>query len=464
MMTKTHWGSKIGFILATAGSAIGLGNIWRFPYLAGQNGGGAFLLLYVLSMVGIGYFLLLAALTFGRVAGTNIIDGFEAAAVKNKKKASKIWGMLGGSLAAVNVVLVASIYTIVSGWTMMYLVEGGAHVLGVAQRPLDGALFARLTGSFGMQLFWTAAVLGVAGWIVARGVKKGIETVSLYLMPLLFVLLIFMVLWIYMLPGSEKGIAFFLLPDKAALGFLSDGFHFKVFADMLLKAMGQAIYSLSLGLGVIFVYGSYLKENINVRSSAAWVVLLSIIVSVLGGLIVLPAVFAFKLEPTVGPSLSFISLPLVFSQMAGGTALMFIFFVLLFVAALTSLISIHEALVNLLIDKMKVSRLRAVLIMVVLNLCGSGVILASFTNMWPLKIKGQDLFGAVDTFTGSYSMALMVLVCTLFAGFVISTVLVRDMNKGGVPMSKPFKRYLRFTLRFTAPLILIILFLNGIFS
>lgn len=463
-MVKTQWGSKIGFILATAGSAIGLGNIWRFPYLAGQNGGGAFLLLYVLSMIGIGYFLLLAALTFGRVAGTNIIDGFQAVAVKNKKKVSKIWGAFGGSLAAVNVVLVASIYTIVSGWTLMYVIEGASHVMGVAHRPLDGALFERLTDSFRIQLFWTAAVLAIAGWIVARGVKKGIETVSLYLMPLLFVLLIFMAIWIYMLPGSEKGIAFFLMPDLGVLGFAADGFHFKTFADLLLKAMGQAIYSLSLGLGVIFVYGSYLKENINIRSSAAWVVALSIVVSVLGGLIVLPAVFAFGLEPTVGPSLSFVSLPLVFSQMAGGTILMFIFFVLLFVAALTSLISIHEALVNLLIDKMNVSRIRAVLVMIVLNLCGSGIILASFTKLWPIQIKGQDLFGAIDTFTGSYSMALLVLVCTLFTGFVVSTVIVRDMNRGAHPMGKPFKRYLRFTLRFTAPIILIVLFLSGIFG
>ncbi len=243
-MTKTHWGSKIGFILATAGSAIGLGNIWRFPYLTGQNGGGAFLLLYVLSMVGIGYFLLLAALTFGRVAGTNIIDGFEAAAVKNKKKVSKIWGMLGGSLAAINVVLVASIYTIVSGWTLMYMIEGGAHVIGVAHRALDGALFERLTDSFRMQLFWTAAVLVIAGWIVA---------------------------------------------------------------------------------------------------------------------------------------------------------------------ALISLISIHEALINLLTDKMNMSRLRAVLIMIALNLCGSGIILASFTKLWSVQIHGQDLFSAIDTFTGSYSMALLVL-------------------------------------------------------
>lgn len=463
-MTKTHWGSKIGFILATAGSAIGLGNIWRFPYLTGQNGGGAFLLLYVLSMVGIGYFLLLAALTFGRVAGTNIIDGFEAAAVKNKKKVSKIWGMLGGSLAAINVVLVASIYTIVSGWTLMYVIEGGAHVIGVAHRALDGALFERLTDSFRMQLFWTAAVLVIAGWIVARGVKKGIESVSLYLMPLLFVLLIFMAIWIYMLPGSERGIAFFLTPDLAALGFTADGFCFKTFADLLLKAMGQAIFSLSLGLGVIFVYGSYLKENINIRSSAAWVVALSIIVSGLGGLIVLPAVFAFGLEPAIGPALSFVSLPLVFSQMAGGTVLMFIFFVLLFVAALTSLISIHEALINLLTDKMNMSRLRAVLIMIALNLCGSGIILASFTKLWPVQIHGQDLFSAIDTFTGSYSMALLVLFCTLFTGFVISTIIVRDMNRGAQPMSKPFKRYLRFTLRFTAPIILIVLFLSGIFG
>ena len=461
---RTHWGSKLGFIMATAGSAIGLGNIWRFPYLAGQYGGGIFLLMYLLCVAGLGYFMLVSKLAFGRAAQTNLVDGFQVVAAQNGKSASVLWRIFGGWLGFVNTLLVSSVYVVVIGWTAAYVAEGFALWTGLSDRAVDASLFSELTGSFGAQLFWGCLCIAVAVIILIKGVKKGIERASLYLMPVLFILLLFMVIWMMFLPGSGKGLVFFLKPDWSRAGFLPDGFHFSVLADLLLAALGQAIYSLSMGLGVIFTYGSYLTQDSNLKSSAKWIAGLDTMVAFLAGLIILPAVFAFGLEPGQGPALSFVSLPLIFSKMLGGTFLMLLFFILLFLAALTSLISIYEAAVSLMIDKFSISRTKATLVMAVLNMIGSGLLLASFTRQIPITVGGQDLFSFLDRLTGSYTMSLMVFVCCLFMGWKVSTVIIRNIGQGsGVRQSRFFKRYLRFTLRITAPLVLLILFLSGLF-
>lgn len=461
---RTHWGSKLGFIMATAGSAIGLGNIWRFPYLAGQYGGGVFLLAYLLCVVGLGYFMLVSKLAFGRTAQTNLIDGFQVVAEQNGKKASFVWSLFGGWLGFINTLLVSSVYVVVIGWTAAYVAEGFALWSGVSQRVVDASLFSDLTGSFGVQLFWGFLCIAISVFILVKGVKKGIERASLYLMPVLFMLLLFMVVWMMFLPESGKGLIFFLKPDWSRAGFLPNGFHFSIFADLMLAALGQAIYSLSMGLGVIFTYGSYLTQDSNLKSSAKWIAGLDTLVAFLAGLIILPAVFAFGLEPGQGPSLSFVSLPLIFSKMLGGTFLMLLFFILLFLAALTSLISIYEAAVSLMIDKFSISRIKASFVMAGLNLVGTSLLLASFTKQMPISIGGQDLFSFLDKLTGSYTMSLMVFVCCLFMGWKVSTVIIRNIGQGsGSKQSKFFKRYLRFTLRVTAPLVLLILLLSGLF-
>lgn len=462
-MKRIHWGSQLGFVLATAGSAIGLGNVWRFPYLAGQNGGGTFLLLYLICVFGLGYFLLLAKLAFGRTAQTNIVDGFQAVALKNNKKVSPIWGIMGGWLAFVNAVLVSSVYVVVIGWTLCYLVESGARLIGFSGMPMTAETFDLLTTSFSQQLLWGALCIAVTSFVLIRGVKKGIEKISLFLMPVLFCLLVFMAGWMMLMPGASKGIAFFLTPDFTAMGFTPEGFHFKTFGDLLLKVMGQAIYSLSLGLGVIFVYGSYLPNSTDLFKSTKWIVILDTLVAFMAGLIVLPAVFAFNLSPETGPALSFITLPLIFTQMAGGSFFMFLFFILLFIAALTSLISIYEPIVSLLMDKLRLTRFFATLVTAVLNFSGTAVLLLSFTKTVSITVMGKDLFTAVDALTGSFTMGIMVFFCTLFMGWIVSTTVIRNIQAGHKELvSKFFKRYLRLTLRFTAPFILFVLFLNAL--
>lgn len=461
---RTHWGSKLGFIFATAGSAVGLGNIWRFPYLAGQYGGGAFLLLYLISVVGLCYFLLLSKLAFGRLAQTNLIDGFKVVAEQNGKKASSVWGTLGGWLAFLNAFFVSSVYIVVIGWTASYVFEGALLLLGLSDNVIDAQLFNRLTGSFGSQLFWGSFCIITTAFILIGGVKKGIEKSALLLMPILFILLLFLVVWMLFLPGSGKGILFFLIPDWSRAGFTPNGFDFSTFSDVMLASLGQALYSLSLGMGVIFTYGSYLPKQSDLKGSAIWIAGLDTLVALLAGFIVLPAVFAFGLEPNQGPGLSFVSLPLIFSQMLGGTFLMFLFFVLLFLAALTSLISIYEAAVSMMIDKFGISRVRATIVVALVNLLGMIILLSSFTKTLPLKILDKDLFSIVDMLTTSYTMPLVTLICCAFMGWKASTVIIRNIGQGSsLPTSRFFKRYLRFTLRITAPVILITLFILGLF-
>lgn len=463
-MQRVQWGSKIGFILATAGSAIGLGNVWRFPYLAGQNGGGSFLLLYLISVFGLGYFVLLAKLAFGRLAATNLIDGFRAASLKGGKNFSQNFGRFAGFLTMFNTLLVASIYLVVIGWTAFYLWDSLLYLIHFKTATPDKQVFESLTTSLDKQFFFGVICAILTAVILMKGVKKGIEKMSLYLMPLLFVILIFMLIRVLFIPNALSGVKFFLTPDLKALGFLETGFCLKTFADLFLKALGQAFYSLSMGLGVVFVYGSYLSEKENLVKSTRLIVLLDTMVAFVAGLIVLPAVFAFNLEPNAGPTLTFITLPLVFEQITGGAFFMFLFFLLLFIAALTSLISIYEPPVNLLIEKTHLSRLSAVVLVAVLNIIGTSLVLLSFTKVFDWRIADMDLFNFFDMLTGTFTMTFMVLFISVFMGWGISTILVKNLQLGTPKLSKFFRRYLRFTLRFTAPLVLIILLINGALS
>lgn len=464
-MQRAQWSSRLGFILATAGSAIGLGNVWRFPYLAGQNGGGTFLLLYLICVFGLGYFLLLAKLAFGRLAHTNIIDGFQIAAQKNGKTIGSSWGKFAGFLTITNTFLVSSIYVIVIGWTLFYFYNAGTHLFGFTTAMPDTNVFNLLTMSFSRQLFWGCSCIIITCFVLIRGVKKGIEKISLYLMPVLFVLLLFMAFRMLIIPNAVKGLSFYLIPNWSMIGFTEQGFDLKLFSDVLLKAMGQAIYSLSLGLGTVFIYGSYLSNKENLVKSTKWIVILDTFVAFVSGLIILPAVFAFNLTPETGPTLTFITLPTVFSQISFGLFFMFLFFALLFIAALTSLISIYEPTVNLISEKLKLNRQKTVWLVGGINLLGTAGILLSFTNKIPLKINGKDLFSATDELTGSYTMAIMVCFCTLFMGYIISDALVKNLQEGLTEKLSPiFTKHLKLTLQFIAPLVLLFLFINALIS
>ncbi len=447
---RATWGSKIGFILATAGSAIGLGNIWRFPYLAAQNGGGAFLLMYLLCVIFLGYFLLTAKLAFGHIAKTNFMDGFKVV----KPDVSSLWGKIGGSLTLFNIFAVSSIYVIIIGWTLSYCVAAVNNLVGAAKIKIDENLFTSLTSSYGEQLFWILLCMTIAGLILMKGVKSGIEKVSLYLMPILFFLLLFMAGWMLFSPGTKNGFIYLFTPRWEELGFLKHQFNWHQFSHLTLLALGQAIYSLSLGLGTCFIYGSYLKEGSGIKKSAFWIVLLDTCVAILASMIVIPAVFAFDLQSNQGPALSFITLPFVFDKMIGGSFFMVAFFMLLFLGALTSLISIYEPAINLVMEKLHLTRTKSTLTVLGFNLILVLIVLASFTHLLDF---GKNLFDLVDYTTGTYTMGAMILVYCIFMGWRISPRLLRNLHNNKFI----FKAYFRFVLKWLTPAVLVILFFSA---
>ena len=450
---RAQWSSKIGFVLATAGSAIGLGNIWRFPYLASQNGGGAFLFVYLMCVIFLGYFLLTAKVAFGHLARTNFMDGFQKV---SGGKVSPWWGRIGGGLTLFNIFFVSSVYVIVIGWTLSYVVAAGQNLIGPTI-TIDENLFKNLTSSYGNQLFWILSCMGVAGVILVKGVKKGIEKASLYIMPFLFGLLVLMVGWTIFIPESGKGFLYLFTPHWDQLGFSAQGFHWQRLAHITLLAFGQAIYSLSLGLGVCFIYGSYLKAGSDIKKSALWVVLLDTLVAMLASMIVIPAVFAFDLGSHQGPTLTFVTLPFVFDKMVGGKLFMLAFFSLLFLGALTSLISIYEPAINLLMEKSKLSRPKATLSVLGINLGLALVVLASFTKKIQVQIGGKDLFDLFDYITGTYTLGVMILVYCLFMGWKMGNKLSRSLH-GNSPF---FEGYFMFALKWLVPFVLMTLFLTA---
>jgi len=450
---RAHWGSKLGFIFATAGSAIGLGNIWRFPYLIAENNGGAFLLMYILCVGLLGYFLLTSKLTFGRIAQTNFIDGFQKVA---PQKVSSLWRKTGGGLTILNIFLVSGIYTIVIGWTLSYVWIASKNLF-VHRIEINQGLFQNLTSSYGNQLLWAVLCILISTFILIKGVKGGIEKAALYLMPILFGLLVTMFFWSFSLPNAEKGFSYLFQIDWNKLGFGSNGFHIHELAHITLLALGQAIYSLSLGLGVCFIYGSYLKPDVDIKRAALWIVGLDTCVALLASCIVIPAVFSFDLDTNQGPGLSFVTLPFVFDQVKAGAFLMFLFFVLLFVAALTSLISIYEPVINLIIEKLHFKRIKATFYVAGINIIISMIILASFTKKIHLQMMGKNLFDWVDYVTGAYTLGLMILIYCLFMGWKIAPQIIENLQIKNKFLSK----YFVFVLRYFAPLIIVLLFFTA---
>jgi len=262
-----------------------------------------------------------------------------------------------------------------------------------------------------------------------------------------------MVGWMCFIPGSGKGFLYLLTPHWEQLGFSAQGFQWHQFAHLTLLALGQAIYSLSLGLGVCFIYGSYLKAGTNIKKSALWVVVLDTLVAILASMIVLPASFAFDLGSNQGPTLTFITLPFVFDHMVGGKVFMLAFFVLLFLGALTSLISIYEPAINLVMEKLGFLRLKATLFTLSINLGLALIVLASFTQ----KIQIRNLFDLFDYITGTYTMGLMILVYCIFMGWKICPRLLQNLHNNG----HFFRKYFSFTLKWLAPFVLVILFLTA---
>lgn len=443
---RAKFGSKMGVILATAGSAIGLGNVWRFPYMAGENGGAAFIVFYILCVVILGLPCMVSEFIIGRHAQANTARAY------NKISSSKIWTAVG-CLSVLTGFLITSYYAVVSGWCLQYIY---ASLMG----HLDGdpeyfkQYFANFSSNPIKPIVWTVVILGITHLVIQHGVRDGIEKASKMLMPTLFILLLVLVVSSCLLPNAIAGIEFLFKPDFS-----------KVTPDVLLSALGQAFYSMSIGMGCLCTYASYFSRHTNLLKSAVQIGVIDTFVAILAGLMIFPAAFSVGVSPDSGPSLIFITLPNVFQQaFAGmpvvGYVISLAFYALLSLAALTSLISLHEVSTAFFHEELRIGRKKAALIVTL-----SCSVLGAFCSLSlggyeVMSFLGKTLFDIFDFVTGQVFLPICGFLTCLMVGWYLPHKLVRDeFTNWGTLRGSLFHVYI-FAIKYLCPACILIIFLH----
>ena len=437
---REQWGSKIGFIMAAAGSAVGLGNIWKFPYITGQNGGAAFVVMYVALVFVIGYAVMMAEIVIGRKAELNAVGSFA-------KLKGGPWVLVGWMGIAAGFIIL-SFYGVIGGWTIKYILASFTGLMEAGKAGTAGDLFGGFITNAPRVIAYQLVFMLITIWIVYKGIGEGIEKYCKVLMPGLFILLLILIVRSVTLPGAGKGLAFYLQPDFSKLN-----------GGVFLAALGQAFFSLSLGMGCMVTYGSYLPKDTSIPGAAAQVCFLDTAVAFLAGLVIFPAVFAFGLEPGAGPGLTFITLPNVFAQMPGGAVWSALFFLLLLVAAITSSISLLEVVCAYFIDEMNWSRAKAAWVMgLVIFALG---VPSAISLGGGLKIAGKDFLDAADFLASNILLPLGGLFIALFVGWVWTDAAKKEItNEGTIPfgLMGPWL----WICRVVAPVAIAWIFLKGL--
>jgi NSS family neurotransmitter:Na+ symporter len=452
---RAQWGSKFGFIMAAAGSAVGLGNIWRFPYLTGQNGGAAFVLVYLCCVVFVSVPMLMNEIAFGRLTAKGPVGAVQS------MNGNKIWQFLVGVLPLVVTFVVLSYYSTIAGWTVGYIFTSLFSIQMPFSEFIANPAYVVPLGAF---------VILATAFIVLGGVSGGIEKASKILMPMLFVLLIIVIFRSLTLSGAGKGVEYYLVPDFS-----------KINGHVILAALTQSFFSLGVGWGMMITYGSYLPKSQNIVISSLWVGVMDTSVALLAGLMVFPAVFAFGQSPTEGPTLVFTVLANIFPQMPLGNIAGAFFFLLLFFAAITSTISMLEAPSAYLMDQKKWNRKKAAWTVAIIAFLFGIPSALSTGAVDSFSTPVVNFFGAMKTgvmdildyLFGSLFMMLVVLSTCVFTGWFMKTELLADEIEKGMPSFKtgsilgiaPYKIWL-FMVRFVCPVIIGLVILNmiGVFG
>ena len=445
-LSHNNFKSRIGIILATAGSAVGLGNIWRFPYMTGENGGAAFILLYILFILLLGIPGMICEFIVGRHAGTNAVRAY------GRLSGKKGWRVVG-YMGILSSILIFGFYSVVAGWCLYYLLSSVLNRLaGDSQFILD--YFSTFSSDLITPILCGLLFIVLTHLVVAKGVRGGIERVSKLLMPLLFILLLVIVVSSCMLPGAERGIEFLFKPDFS-----------KVTHETLLDALGQAFFSLSLGTACLCTYASYFSRGINLAKSAAQIALIDTLIAILAGLMIFPAAFSVGIDADSGPSLIFITLPNVFNQAFvhipwAGYLISILFYALLALAALTSTISMHEIGTSFFQEEMRLPRKKAVWIV-----SGASGVICILSSMSMGAVEGMTLFGMpllsfFDFATAKLMMPIGALLTTFYVGWYAPLTTVRNefTNKGTVS-EKLFPLFL-FTVRYICPIFILLIFMH----
>lgn len=438
---RGQWASSIGFVMAAAGAAVGLGNVWKFPYLTAKFGGGTFLFAYILMLLFLGIPVLITEMVLGRRGKLDPVGTYS-----KLSGGSSFWKFVGYVAIAVNFI-VLSFYGVVGGWITNYMFQ---YITGGIKGDIVGYFGSFVSNPYA-PLLWYAIFMGLTIYIVARGVSDGIEKASNILMPILFVLFIILSIRAVTLPGASKGLKYYLLPDFSELS-----------GTTFLMAMGQVFFSLNIGAGCTMTYASYLSENENIPKLANIVPVMDFLAAFLAGMIVIPSVFAFNLDPAAGPPLLFITMPFVFEKMPLGVLFGLLFFVLMLFAALTSAISMLEVNTALLVDNYKIDRKKAALIAgTLIFMLGvpsslSQGILANF------KIFGLDFLSAMDFLASYILMPFGAFMMTLFVVRVLGLdeAIKEATNDGTVPFG--LEKIWSFLVKYVVPVIIFLVFLSSV--
>lgn len=459
---KSGFTSQIGFVLTAAGSAVGVGNIWRFPYLAARDGGGLFLLVYFILVLTFGFTLLTTDIAIGRKTGKHAWEAFGSI---NKK-----WGFLG-KLTFLVPVIIMTYYSVIGGWIVKYMVAylSGQHKLAAQDGYFTSFITSKVSPIVFMFIF-----LAITAFIVYAGVEKGIEKFSKYVMPGLFIMIIGIAIYSLTLTHTDaagitrtglEGLKVYLVPNF-------EGLTFSKFLGILLDAMSQLFFSLSVSMGIMITYGSYVKKDVNLNKSIAQIEFFDTGVAFLAGMMIIPAIYVFMGTDGMasGPSLMFVSLPKVFDSMGGaGVVIGIIFFVMILFAALTSCVSIMETLVGTAMNKFKTSRKKTSIVIGIISLVAAVVICLGY-NVFYFELKlpngstGQ-LLDVMDYISNSFLMPLIAFLTAIFVGWVIKPKWIQEEMEIGAKKFSRAKLY-SFMVKFVVPVIMAVLFFQstGIFS
>ena len=433
---RSSFSGKLGFVLAAAGSAVGLGNIWRFPYLAAKYGGGIFLLVYILLAISFGFALLCAEIAIGRKTGKSAITAFSSI---NKKYSFIGW------LASIVPMIILPYYSVIGGWVTKYI---AVYCTGQASAAAKDKFFGNFITDPTEPIIWFLVFIGLTALIVVCGVEKGIEKVSKFMIPLLIALTLFIAIYTLFMPGATKGLIYYIKPDFSKFSFVT-----------VLAAMGQLFYSMSIAMGIMITYGSYMKKDINIESSVRQIEIFDTGIAFLAGLMIVPGVFAFsggnEKALNKGAGLMFETLPKVFDHMTGGTIIGALFFILVFFAAITSSISLMETVVSLISDKTKLTRKKASLIVFIGTIVIGVLVSLGHSVLSFVKVAGLDILGILDFSSNSVIMPIVALLTCIFIGYIVKPKFITDE----IELNGKFKSKTLFTvvIKYIAPVCILLI-------
>ena len=433
MKQRENWTSNLGFVLAAAGSAIGLGNIWRFPFMVGTNGGAAFFLVYAVAILIIGFPVLVAEMSIGRSTQRNPVGAFKELAPDNTP-----WFIVGG-MGVLAGFLILSYYSVVAGWSMSYIFKA---LSGFEAGTDFAAMFSQHTTGIAIPIFWHAAFMAITISIIRLGVVDGIQKATKILMPVLLGILVILIVRSVTLEGAMEGLSFYLKPDFS-----------KITVQTITDALGQAFFTLSLGMGAMLTYGSYLSKDENITDNAIYVIVFNTAIAIMAGFSIFPAVFALDYSPSAGAGLTFITLPGVFANMPFGTIFGVLFFILLTIAALTSAISLLEVVVAYFVDEKDMERKKASTIMgIIIFIVGIPTILG-FSSWSGFSFLGMDIFGTYDWVANNILLPGGGLLLSIFAGYVWGSDKLNEEANDSNSLVKIGTKY-NFVLKYIVPIVI----------